>query len=168
MDRIELARVLANLANANDGLHNRDTMLSLGRSLDRLVAASGHENSDWFLRKLREILDMDCFRSIVSWLPQGKIWRIHNLTAFEMIVLPQMHFPHHFSNPMELFLAYTRVKGFQEISRGENSAAFYNEVRNAEVVLYRCLCIYITAVWTMPTHRFMLLSHFTDVFPSAS
>lgn len=82
---------------------------------------------DWFWVELRRILNNKNNNGIVSWLPEGIIWRIHDVSAFETQVLPALPTLRHFSLP--LFLVYaTIVKGFQQVSSGENTLAFYHKV----------------------------------------
>ena len=119
MDRLESATILADLAKltpANPPL------------------GGGLPTDDWFLRELRKILNEQWNRDIVSWLPEGKIWRVHDLVAFQTIILPRMPVIKDFGSPLDLFLAYTKVMGFQEISRGLNSVAFYHQVRSSFAV----------------------------------
>jgi hypothetical protein len=44
-----------------------------------------------FPQKLHEILSMQQYSHICSWLPHGRAWAVHNMPDFEQFVLPQ-HF----------------------------------------------------------------------------
>ena len=123
MDRLELATILTNLANSNV-----------------VNPASGGVTTadDWFLRELRKILHCDRTAHIVSWLPEGKIWRIHDLVSFQTTILSNFPVMKDYGSPFDLFLAYTRVKGFQEISRGANSVAFYHHV--SKQIVFHLVC----------------------------
>lgn len=118
--QLELATILANLANNNN--NNAETIKSTS------WASGCHFADDWFLAELRNSLRNEWNQGVLSWLPEGKIWRVHDLAAFQTLILP--HFPviKEFGNPLDIFLAYLRVKGFREVSRGLNSIAFYHEV----------------------------------------
>ena len=129
MDQIELAKLLASLANAGDSLHLNSMIARERTNLGGYSPLpSGHAIADWFLCELRKILSNASNRSVVSWLPEGKIWRIHDMMGFQALVLPQVLTFRKIHCPLNLFMAYTRVHGFQELSRGHNSVAFYNKV----------------------------------------
>lgn len=77
-----------------------------------------------FLSKLSSILSLKTIEHIVSWLPEGKIWRIHKFESFVSDILPLFdEMP-----DWETFLVALHLHGFEEVSRGFNSLAFYNEV----------------------------------------
>jgi hypothetical protein len=48
--------------------------------------------SAWFRRELQNILANEDNQEVISWLPEGNIWRIHNLDAFRIQVIPQVPF----------------------------------------------------------------------------
>jgi hypothetical protein len=78
-----------------------------------------------FFSKLRTVLSISAIQDIVSWLPEGKIWRIHKVGAFKTSVMPL------FSevSQWEEFVVLLKLYGFNEVSRGLDSIAFYNQVR---------------------------------------
>ena len=122
--QLELATILANLANNNN---NAETIKSTS------CASGYHFAEDWFLDELRNSLRNEWNQRVLSWLPEGKIWRVHDLSAFKTLILPRFPVIKEFGNPLDIFLAYLRVKGFQEVSRGLNSMAFYHEVSSLEM-----------------------------------
>jgi hypothetical protein len=119
-------------------IHKFLSKLSLGGNLKvarpSIVTAADHPAtmSAWFRRELQNILANEDSQEVISWLPEGNIWRIHNLDAFRIQVIPQVPFICDFAHPLELFLAYVKVNGFRGISRGLNSVAFYNEVSSLD------------------------------------
>lgn len=123
MDKLEVATFLSNF--------HLTSMFSSGRTeRDGLKPLpSDHPNSDSFLCALREILSNAAYRSVVSWLPEGKIWRIHDVMDFQARVLPLTLTFRKIDYRLDLFVACTRAHGFQELSRGPNSIAFYSKVR---------------------------------------
>lgn len=84
-----------------------------------------HLQAPSFLNKLRSILSLKCAEHIVSWLPEGKIWRIHKKDLFVATILPLLE---EFSG-WDSFLLTLRSSGFREVSNGFDSVAFYSEVR---------------------------------------
>ena len=78
-----------------------------------------------FLPKLRSILSSTSIEHLVSWLPEGKIWRIHKIESFINAILP---FFVEVSG-WDAFLLTLSSYGFKEVSRGLDSVAFYSEVR---------------------------------------
>ena len=82
-----------------------------------------------FLTKLRSVLSLKSIDHIVSWLPEGKIWRIHEIQSFKTAVLPLFYEVAWW----EAFLVTLRAHGFKEVSRGMDSVAFYNEVSREKV-----------------------------------
>ena len=115
MEQLELANILANFANHTGTMNPQSTWESF-------------LPEDWFLCELRKTLQNEWNHRVVSWLPEGKIWRVHDLAAFQTVVLCQFPVIRDYGNPLDLFLAYARVKGFEEVSRGLNSIAFYHQV----------------------------------------
>lgn len=87
-----------------------------------------------FFSKLRAVLSINSIQDIVSWLPEGKIWRIHKMKAFIASLLPI--FPE--VTQWEGFVVLVKLHGFSEVSRGLDSVAFYNEVR-ADIIRMRLL-----------------------------
>jgi HSF-type DNA-binding len=90
--------------------------------------------------KLFSILGNKHFEHIVSWLPQGRAFRIHNVDLFAQRILP-MFFVNNNVNIMgqqqpssvknknlRVFTQQLESWGFCELSRGPNSVAYYSEV----------------------------------------
>eukprot|EP00977_Amphora_coffeiformis_P013965 scaffold3821_cov173-Amphora_coffeaeformis.AAC.4 len=122
MDELEAAGLLA-------GLHLNSMYPKDRTDLGCLTLLhSDHPNADnSFLCVLREILGNATYGSVISWLPEGKIWRIHDMIGFQALVLPLIPTFRKVDCQLDLFMAYTRMYGFQELSRGPNSVAFYNK-----------------------------------------
>lgn len=136
MDQLLLASILAN-------------------STSSTGTKSGFLADDLFLRKLRNILQNEWNHHIVSWLPEGKIWRVHDLAAFQTKILSQFPVIQDHQSPLDLFLAYTTFKGFQEISRGLNSIAFYHQVSfcprvNCDSSILLC-SLHFLIIWQLTT-----------------
>jgi hypothetical protein len=89
--------------------------------------------------KLYSLLGNKDVEHIISWLPQGRAWRIHNVDLFAQRLLPL------FSNNnmvgtsssssssaanrnLRAFTSQLEAWGFRELSRGPNSLAYYSEV----------------------------------------
>ena len=77
-----------------------------------------------FQTKLRSILSLKSIEEVVSWLPEGRIWRIHKTESFKTAVLPLFQEV----SGWEAFLLVLCAHGFKEVSRGVDSVAFYNQV----------------------------------------
>jgi hypothetical protein len=97
-------------------IHKFLSKLSLGGNLKvarpSIVTAADHPAA-WFRRDLQNILANEDSQEVISWLPEGMIWRIHNLDAFRIQVIPQVPFISDFAHPLELFLAYVKANGFR-------------------------------------------------------
>lgn len=145
MEDFSIAQTLISLA-SNKSCHNQpphmnNTMSRVVAHLDTLACFGKNVGakplgSDLFVHEMRRVLSLSVLQPIVSWLPEGKIWRIHDLDAFERLVLPLLPMFSNFPRPMELFAAYATYKGFLEVSRGSNSVAYYNEVRSNNLITY--------------------------------
>jgi hypothetical protein len=77
-----------------------------------------------FLDRLRFILSQPRFHQVLSWLPEGKIWRIHKIDIFIAMVLPLFDEVAQWGSFLRLLKAYR----FRELSSSVSSIAFYNEV----------------------------------------
>jgi HSF-type DNA-binding len=95
--------------------------------------------------KLFSILGNKNFEHIVSWLPQGRAWRIHNVDLFAQRILPMFVNNNNNNNiinnmgqqqpplfsvnkNLRVFTQQLESWGFCELSRGPNSLAYYSEV----------------------------------------
>lgn len=111
------------------------TMTSVQMPIEAILAETGVASagqvlcSDWFMDAITNLLVSKIYHPFVSWLPEGKIWRIHDVIGFENLVLPHMPVFRHVQRPVELFMTMLAIKGFEEVSRGPNSIAFYSKVR---------------------------------------
>lgn len=82
--------------------------------------------------KLFSILANKELEHIVSWLPQGRAWRIHNVEMFAQRLLPLFCNnnigPSSVNKNLRAFTSQLEAWGFRELSRGPNSLAYYSEV----------------------------------------
>jgi hypothetical protein len=78
--------------------------------------------------KLFKILarsDFDGFSSIISWLPHGRAFKIHNVMRFEQEIMGKYFFQSKFSS----FKRQLYVYGFQQIGEGfADSGAYFHEL----------------------------------------
>jgi hypothetical protein len=79
-----------------------------------------------FIERLRFILSQPRFHHVISWLPEGKIWRIHKIDIFIAMVLPLFDEIAQWGSFLRLLKSYH----FRELSSSVSSIAFYNEVRS--------------------------------------
>lgn len=54
-----------------------------------LSGSPQHNRNDTFPSKLFEILSNPEFSHIISWLPHGRTWKVHNKKEFEKVVMPK-------------------------------------------------------------------------------
>ena len=78
-----------------------------------------------FIAKLHSILSNPAFEDIVSWLPHGRAWRVHQRRAFEEQVIP-LYFRH---GKYSSFMRQVNGWGFQRIYQGPDYNGYYHEVR---------------------------------------
>lgn len=77
-----------------------------------------------FVAKLHSILSNSAFDDIVSWLPHGRAWRVHQRRAFEEQVIP-LYFRH---GKYSSFMRQVNGWGFQRINQGPDYGGYYHEV----------------------------------------
>ena len=77
-----------------------------------------------FVAKLHSILSNSAFDDIVSWLPHGRAWRVHQRGAFEEQVIP-LYFRH---GKYSSFMRQVNGWGFQRINQGPDYGGYYLEV----------------------------------------
>ena len=75
---------LLNVPSQNNYLHAMNSSSSIRHATTGLR----HRN-DTFPSKLYEILSNPEYSHIISWLPHGKSWKVHNNKDFEMKVMPK-------------------------------------------------------------------------------
>jgi hypothetical protein len=78
-----------------------------------------------FPMKLHMILSNPAYEHIISWLPHGRSWRIHQQKAFEQRVIP-LFFRH---GRYSSFARQVNGWGFIRISHGRDFGSYYHEVR---------------------------------------
>jgi len=77
-----------------------------------------------FIAKLHSILSNPAFEDIVSWLPHGRAWRVHQRRAFEEQVIP-LYFRH---GKYSSFMRQVNGWGFQRINQGPDYGGYYHEL----------------------------------------
>eukprot|EP00563_Minutocellus_polymorphus_P000783 CAMPEP_0181027378 /NCGR_PEP_ID=MMETSP1070-20121207/4134_1 /TAXON_ID=265543 /ORGANISM="Minutocellus polymorphus, Strain NH13" /LENGTH=411 /DNA_ID=CAMNT_0023104619 /DNA_START=77 /DNA_END=1312 /DNA_ORIENTATION=+ len=77
-----------------------------------------------FIAKLHSILSNPAFEDIVSWLPHGRAWRVHQRRAFEEQVIP-LYFRH---GKYSSFMRQVNGWGFQRIYQGPDYNGYYHEL----------------------------------------
>lgn len=76
--------------------------------------------------KLHMILSNPEFEDVITWLPHGRSWTIHNHKAFEERVIP-LYFRHvRFAS----FARQVNGWGFRRVTQGSDYNSYYHEVRN--------------------------------------
>uniref|UniRef100_A0A7S1FXI8 HSF-type DNA-binding domain-containing protein n=1 Tax=Corethron hystrix TaxID=216773 RepID=A0A7S1FXI8_9STRA len=78
---------------------------------------------DLFPMKLQKLLSEPKYEHIVSWMPHGRCWKIHQKREFELLVLPIL-FGHCKNNS---FLRQVNGWAFKRITRGPDKGSYYNE-----------------------------------------
>jgi len=76
-----------------------------------------------FVIKLHAILIRKDLRSVITWMPHGRSWKIINLPEFEKKVLPQ-YFK---QSNMKSFHRQANGWGFRRMLKGPDKGSFYNE-----------------------------------------
>lgn len=76
-----------------------------------------------FPAKIYSILAHEDFSDIISWMPHGRSWKIHNLPSFEQSVLPKF-FEH---SRITSFIRQANGWGFRRITKGPNRDSYYHE-----------------------------------------
>ena len=88
-----------------------------------------------FPSKLYEILSSpDADASIISWLPHGMAWKVHDSERFEKEIIPK-----HFK--LTKFSSFTRQVngwGFKRICKGKDKGGFYHTVSFLFLNCYSC------------------------------
>jgi hypothetical protein len=81
--------------------------------------------STGLLVRLRLLLTIKSTQDVLSWLPEGKIWRIHMVQTFVASLLPVFSAD---VSSWNQFLVSLSELGFRVVSRGPDSIAFFHEV----------------------------------------
>eukprot|EP00563_Minutocellus_polymorphus_P003415 CAMPEP_0181040000 /NCGR_PEP_ID=MMETSP1070-20121207/10801_1 /TAXON_ID=265543 /ORGANISM="Minutocellus polymorphus, Strain NH13" /LENGTH=450 /DNA_ID=CAMNT_0023117953 /DNA_START=248 /DNA_END=1600 /DNA_ORIENTATION=- len=77
-----------------------------------------------FVVKLHSILTNPAFEDIISWLPHGRAWRVHQRGAFEEHVM-RLYFRH---GKHSSFMRQVNGWGFQRIFQGPDYGGYYHEL----------------------------------------
>lgn len=75
--------------------------------------------------KLHAMLSTAEFQHIISWLPHGRSWKVHNPNAFVQHVIPK-YFEYTNYNS---FIRLVNAWGFRRITKGPDRNSYYHEVR---------------------------------------
>ena len=109
------------------------------------MASSAKEPT--FPVKLHMILSNPAFDDIITWLPHGRSWTIHNQKAFEERVIP-LYFRH---GRFASFARQVNGWGFRRVTQGSDYKSYYHEVRNSNANNCAFSCFYLL---TLPTRFF--------------
>ena len=82
--------------------------------------------------KIYAILSNPEHERIVSWLPHGRAWKIHDLGKFGTQVLPL-----YFDLDLGMFLRLLKLWGFSQLTKFPDRSAYYNEVSTFKYSIYR-------------------------------
>jgi hypothetical protein len=100
------------------------------------MASSAKEPT--FPVKLHMILSNPAFDDIITWLPHGRSWTIHNQKAFEERVIP-LYFRH---GRFASFARQVNGWGFRRVTQGSDYNSYYHEVRNSNANNCAFSCYY--------------------------
>jgi hypothetical protein len=75
------------------------------------------------LHKIIELSEVEGYSSIISWLPHGRAFRIHNQNRFVELILPKYFFQSRFTS----FQRQINIYGFRKLCRGADQGAYCNE-----------------------------------------
>lgn len=78
--------------------------------------------------KLNAILSNHENEHIVSWMPHGQAWRIHDLDRFRDQILPVYFDCGSCAGSINAFLRLLKLWGFRQLAHGPDISAFYNEM----------------------------------------
>jgi hypothetical protein len=93
--------------------------------------------------KLHAILSNPNYEHIISWLPHGRAWKIHNLTKFSTLILPLYFDMGGDCGSLNVFLRYLKVWGFRQFTEGPDIAAYYHEVSLVVIYTRNSTCCYL-------------------------
>lgn len=88
-------------------------------------ASPKKEKDRSFPEKLHKILSNPTFQHIITWLPDGRSWRVLDAKKFEKEVIP-LYFRH---RNFASFMRQVNGWGFRGIRRGYGHRSYYHEVR---------------------------------------
>ena len=74
--------------------------------------------------KLREMLSTQEYEHIISWLPHGRAWKIHDSQAFIEHIIPQFFDYQNFNSFVRLVNAW----GFRRMMKGPDRNSYYHEL----------------------------------------
>jgi HSF-type DNA-binding len=93
-------------------------------------------------QKLHVILSNPNYEHIVSWLPHGRAWKIHNLSKFSTLILPLYFDMAGSTSSLNMFLRLLKIWGFSQFTEGPDITAYYHEVCTDMLLCYVVLyCI---------------------------
>lgn len=88
---------------------------------------------------LYAILSDPKYHHIVSWMPHGRAWKIHDMGLFQTQIISGHFESRVYPNNFEGFIRLLKLWGFRQFIKGPDSAAFYHGV-STSAGLYLVLC----------------------------
>ena len=95
------------------------------RNFSHIVIDEKKSSACTFPRKLHQILSDPKFKSILTWQPHGRSWRLLKPEVFGREVVP-LYFKH---SGLSSFMRQVAGWGFRRINKGIDAGSFYHEVR---------------------------------------
>lgn len=96
--------------------------------------------------KLYAILSNPAIQHIISWLPHGRSWKVHDPKAF-MDTVMKHYFP--YTNNYYSFIRLVNAWGFRRMSRGPSRNSYWHEVRYIRS-LSRICALNVTLIFCNP------------------
>jgi hypothetical protein len=78
--------------------------------------------------KLYAILSNPEYEHIISWLPHGRAWKIHDMDLFQTQILPSHFDSRFYPNSFDTFLQRLKLWGFRQFTRGIDTSAYFHVV----------------------------------------
>jgi len=83
--------------------------------------------------KLEAMLSIPEFQHIISWLPHGRAWKIHDAAMFLQHVMPRFFEYNNYNSFVRLVNAW----GFRRLTKGPDRSSYWHEVRTSLFAPYR-------------------------------
>lgn len=78
--------------------------------------------------KLYSILANPEHEHILSWMPHGRAWKIHDMDKFQTHILPSYFDSRYYPNNFKNFLQRLKLWGFGQFTRGPDTSAYFHMV----------------------------------------
>ena len=91
---------------------------------NRKLPGSGGQADATYVSKIHEMLEAaetEGFQNIVSWLPNGRGFKIHNKKEFEESIMPR-----YFKAKIQSFMRWLRAWGFERCVQGKHRGSWYH------------------------------------------